>query len=252
MINRIALSLLFACWGSFLNVVSYRLIHNKSLLGPRSCCPLCNHLIYWHDNIPVMSWLFLGGKCRHCKGTISVLYPFIEILSILLFNLLFWYVPLHYCAAYFIFFSALIVIIRSDLESMLISQFVTLFLIPVGLGAAYLGYVPISIGQSIVGTVIGYASLWSVNYIFNACTKKQGIGEGDIDLLAFIGSFTGVVGVWMSVLVGSLLGSLIGVLYIILYKSSGNTKIPFGPFLSVGAILFVLCKPLLLQLLLPF
>jgi prepilin signal peptidase PulO-like enzyme (type II secretory pathway) len=109
------------CWGSFLNVVAYRILHKKSIVKPRSQCPHCNHSLAWLDLIPVLSWVYLKGRCRYCGQPISTLYPFIEILTTLVMTLLVIMAPTRYVPAYFILFSALIVTIRSDIETMLIS-----------------------------------------------------------------------------------------------------------------------------------
>lgn len=250
MINTSALILFFACWGSFLNVLAFRLVHDKNIFTARSFCPHCNHLIYWYDNIPLFSWLNLKRKCRHCGGAISMLYPLIEILSVVLFSLLYYQVPSLYFCAYFIFFSALITTIRSDLETMLISQYMTLFLLPIGFVCSFFGYLPITLWASIIGACVGYVSLWSIATLFTRLTGKQGLGEGDMDLLALIGAFTGVYGVWVSLLIGSMTGSVIGMSYIMLSHAPNNTRIPFGPFLALGAILFVLWEKQIMNMLL--
>lgn len=245
----------FLCWGSFLNVVAYRLIKNQSLITPRSSCPHCNSLITWYDNIPVLSWLLLGGKCRNCHQRISLLYPFIEIFTAIVLSLLYTTIPIHYFCAYFIFFSALIVTIRSDIETMLISRFVTIFLAPLGIFFSAYGLLPLSLRESIAGALFGYLFLFSINSIFKYLRNIDGIGEGDFDLIVLIGSFTGIIGCWVSIMLGSLLGSLYGLLLLLFTKnntdntSSLQTKIPFGPFLAFGALLFVLAqKQILFQL----
>lgn len=239
---------LFLCWGSFLNVLAYRLIQEQSIVKPRSFCPKCKHLIAWYDNIPVISWLLLRGSCRNCKQPISFLYPFIEILTAIVFSLLYVYIPLHYFFAYFIFFSALIVTIRSDLETMLISRYMTIFLAPLGILLSALDLLPISWQESVCGALFGYLFLFSINRIFKWWRNIDGIGEGDFDLLLFIGSFTGIIGCWASITLGSILGSLYGITSLFFTQSdetsqlSLQTKIPFGPFLACGAIIFVLIQ----------
>lgn len=238
----------FLCWGSFLNVLAYRLIQGQSIITPRSSCPHCHSLIVWYDNIPVISWILLGGKCRNCQQSISLLYPCIEILTVLVLSLLYLFIPLHYFFAYFIFFSALIVTIRSDIETMLISRFVTIFLAPLGLLFSAYALLPLSFKESIFGALFGYLFLFSVNYIFKYLRNQDGIGAGDFDLILFIGSFTGILGCWMSIMLGSTIGSIYGLSYIALVDTSqhnkniGHTKIPFGPFLACGAIIFILAQ----------
>jgi leader peptidase (prepilin peptidase)/N-methyltransferase len=188
----------------------------------------------------------LHGKCRSCKQSISFLYPFIEILTAVVLSLLYSYIPLHYFFGYFIFFSALLVTIRSDIETMLISRFATLFLVPCGLAMSAYGLLPLSLRESICGAIFGYFFLFTINAIFKYLRNIDGIGEGDFDLLLFIGSFTGIVGCWVSITIGSLLGSLHGILSLLfsqhrkdLTHSLQTTKIPFGPFLAFGALIFV-------------
>lgn len=239
----------FLCWGSFLNVLGYRLIQEQSLIKPRSSCPKCRKLIAWYDNIPVLSWLLLRGKCRNCKQPISFLYPFIEVFTALTLSLLYLHVPHHYFFGYFIFFSALIVTIRSDLETMLISRYVTIFLAPLGIILSAYDWLPLSILESICGALFGYLFLFIINRIFKYVRNIDGIGEGDFDLLLFIGSFTGIIGCWTSITLGSILGSLYGIASLFFTQrnessqfSIQTTKIPFGPFLAFGAIIFVLMQ----------
>jgi leader peptidase (prepilin peptidase) / N-methyltransferase len=227
------------CWGSFLNVVAYRLVAGLSIIRGRSRCPRCGHHIAWYDNIPVISWIILAGKCRSCHQSISFLYPCIELTTLASLSALL-YLPSCYYGAYFIFFSALIVSIRSDLETMLISRFVTLFLIPLALLFAWMHWLPISFLQSVIGTVMGYGVLWLASKLFLLITDKEGIGQGDLELLAFIGSFVGVAGCWFSLFLGALIGSILGVFYITIYNKSKEIRIPFGPFLALGAMVYVL------------
>ena len=233
----------FLCWGSFLNVLAYRFIIGQSIIKPRSSCPKCKKIIVWYDNIPLLSWLFLQGKCRNCQKSISFLYPFIELLTTITLLLLYIYIPHHYFLSYFIFFSALIITIRSDLETMLISRYVTLYLVPLGLFLSGCNLLPLSLHQSIFGALFGYLFLFTINYIFKRLRNIDGIGEGDFDLLLFIGSFTGIIGCWMSITIGSILGSFYGIISLIFTQNNkvsiATTKIPFGPFLALGAIIFI-------------
>lgn len=240
MVIPILLMLFFLCWGSFLNVVAYRLIKEESF-GGRSRCIHCKHILAWYDIVPLISYLLLKGICRTCHQPISLLYPAIETLTAISMMLLYYMNDFDYFFAYFLFFSALIVTIRTDLETMLISRYVTLFLIPVGIFFSSTDYIPIIPLDSIMGAAIGYIILWLISAIFQACTGKQGIGEGDFELLAFIGSFTGIFGIWASLMIGSILGSIIGILYLhTTGKLQRHAQLPFGPFLALGALLYVL------------
>lgn len=213
---------------------------NKDIVWVRSACPLCGTTLAWYDLIPVFSWIFLRGSCRYCKGPISFLYPFIELLTVFVLSALYYTVPEQFFFAYFVFFSALIVTIRSDLETMLISRFMTIYLIPVGVFLSAINFLPLTAIDSILGALLGYGFLFMVSRFFFMITKKEGIGQGDLELLAFIGSFTGVSGCWISLTIGSVLGSCIGVSYALIARTGFSVKIPFGPFLAAGAILYVL------------
>ncbi len=231
--------LLFLAWGSHLNSVGYRLLHLQNFFKVRSFCPLCNHMIAWYDNIPICSWFILKAQCRHCKQPISWLYPFIEIITTGLLFYLWCIIPIQYFPAYFIFFSALIVTIRTDVDQMLISRFVTLYLIPVGLVAASMHKLPLSPALSIAGAICGYFILWGTKKVCYIMTKEDGLGQGDLELLAFIGAFTGPFGCWITLLIGSVFGTIASLTYMAVTKQKIVT-IPFGPYLSIGAMIFVL------------
>jgi leader peptidase (prepilin peptidase)/N-methyltransferase len=248
--SPILLIILFLCWGSFLNVVGYRLIQSESLWS-RSRCIHCKHTLAWYDLMPLVSYLFLRGKCRSCTRSISLLYPLIELLTALTLLAGYYLIDPDYYLAYFILFSALIVTIRTDLESMLISRWVTIVLIPLGILFSLTDHTPIMPLNSIMGAAVGYISLWLIGTIFYAITKKEGIGQGDFDLLALVGSFTGLLGVWGTLLLGSVLGTIGGTLYLLLTGSlRRHAKVPFGPFLALGAILYVCFHERIIELLL--
>lgn len=152
---------------------------------------------------------------------------------------LYLFLPSIYFIAYFIFFSALIVIIRSDLETMLISRYTTLYLIPIGCLMSYYAGLPITASESLVGVLFGYGLLYMIRIMFFWVTGKIGVGIGDLELLAMIGSFTGIVGCWFSLLFGSIFGTLIGIAYLKICNLPRDTRLPYGPLLALGAILYV-------------
>lgn len=164
---------------------------------------------------------------------------------------LFYHVPSHYFASYFIFISALIVTIRSDLETMLISRYMTLFLVPLGFSLSFFKLLPITPQESIVGTLGGYLFLFAIAKLFYKFTGKHGLGQGDVDLIAFVGSFTGFLGCWATLLVGSVIGSIIGVIYLLIVRPQHSIRIPFGPFLALGAICYIFFQDYFAQLLIP-
>jgi leader peptidase (prepilin peptidase) / N-methyltransferase len=178
------------------------------------------------------------------------LYPIIELLTAGIVSALYIFIPHQYFLGYFIFSSALIVTIRSDIEIMMISRFMTLFLIPVGCMLSTFDLLPITFIESTLGALFGYVSLLSIAQIFYWATGKQGLGQGDIDLMAFIGSFTGIAGCWATLLIGSMSGSFFGIIYILIYKPGLHTRIPFGPFLAFGALSFIFFQQQIMPLIL--
>lgn len=237
-----ALFIFSLCWGSFLNVLAYRLLKGEDWITKRSRCPQCEHVLAWYDLIPLLSWLLLKGRCRYCHGTISWLYPAIELLTAVLFTLLWILQPHLYFPAYALFFSGLIVTIRTDLEHMLIPRLCTWGLIPFGILASSLGFLPLSDLQSVLGMIFGYALLWLVAKIFVLSTKREGLGLGDVELLSCIGAFTGIIGAWLSLVVASCVALVVGIIYALATKQTASLrylKIPFGPFLAIGAIMYV-------------
>lgn len=248
MIHLLFIALLLVCWGSFLNVVGHRLITNESIVTPRSHCPHCRTTLAWYDLIPVFSWIWLCASCRHCRKPISPLYPFIELITVVTGILLFTHVSSAYWFAYFLFFSALIVSIRTDLEYMLISQYMNIYLIPMSVFFCMLHMLPLTPQESILGAFSGYAFLYIISAAFHRLTGKECMGDGDLDLLAYIGSCTGIIGCWLSLTIGSLIGSFLGIIYMLTTHQTRKTCIPFGPFLAAGAILYILFQYDILRL----
>jgi len=225
--------------GSFLNVCIYRLPVSQSIVRPRSRCPQCGHSIRSVDNIPVLSYLLLKGRCRDCGARIPLRYPLVETLSgafaamavarfgfsgqaVLMFALI----------------AALLVITFIDLDHRIIPDAITLPGIPVGLAASF-GPGLISPFESLIGILAGGGSLFLVAWGYQLITQREGMGGGDIKLLAMIGAFLGWQGVLFTIFVASLTGTLAGMALI--FRRRGNMKlaVPFGPFLAVGAIAYL-------------
>jgi leader peptidase (prepilin peptidase)/N-methyltransferase len=238
------------CWGSFLNVLATRVLHHRAFFTRRSYCPSCKKIIAWYDNIPLISFLLLHGACRQCRSPISLLYPAIELVAGVLATCLYWHTsqPLPY-VAYAIFFSGLVAATRTDLEAMLIPQLFSLGLIPLGFCAASAHLLAISPLESALGACAGYGILWLIATIFLRITKREGMGAGDYDLLAGIGAWTGPLGIWLTLMISSLLGTVVGLAYLYGAKKGPATRIPFGPFLALGAIVYVFFQTSLLSLL---
>jgi len=235
------------CWGSFLNVVAYRITFDKPFFTKRSHCPYCNHIIAWYDNIPLVSLVLLRGKCRTCKKPISIIYPLFELITavIILFlciKFLYGSFSLYWLLGALIFLSALIVASISDLRAMVIPQIFTIWLVPIWISLSYFNVTGISWRLAMLGAIFGYGILWLVAMIFKALTKKDGLGVGDMELLCMIGAFLGPAGVWFTLTFGSITGMGIGSIYLWLSGNGRMTRMPFGPFLALGAIIyFFLC-----------
>ena len=235
MLNIIAL-ILGAIVGSFLNVCIMRLPREESIITPGSHCLHCNNPIKFYDNVPLISYLLLRGRCRHCKKSISPQYPLIEgitaIGSLLLF--LKYGLSLSYLF-YFSFVAALIVITVIDLYHQIIPDVIS---IP-GIGVGLLGALIIphfTFFNSLIGMLLGGGSLFVVATLYQWLFKREGMGGGDVKLLAMIGAFLGWESVILTILFSSLIGSITGIIIIALKGKNLKYAIPFGPFLSLGAV----------------
>ncbi|MBM3893062.1 prepilin peptidase [Candidatus Dependentiae bacterium] len=237
------------CWGSFLNMLATRILHRRSLLVHRSYCPSCKQTIAWYDNIPLLSYLLLKAQCRSCKAPISWLYPATELITALLAVGLYSATTNPYTyTAYTLFFSGLLAATRTDLEAMLIPQTFSLGLIPLGLTAAWFGVIQVSLLEAALGALCGYGLLWAIAKIFLLATKREGMGAGDYDLLAGIGAWIGPLGIWLTLMIASCAGTVLGLVYLYCTQKTRATRIPFGPFLAAGAIMYIFFRTLLLSL----
>lgn len=225
--------------GSFLNVCIYRLPAGKSIVFPPSACPACATPIRWYDNIPIVGWLVLGGKCRACRAPISRQYPLVELLNGLLTLALFAKLgPTATFAVLWVFCCALVVITFIDLEHQIIPDVISLPGIVLGFISSF--FLPWhSWSNSLIGIVAGGGFLLLIAYGYELLTKKEGMGGGDIKLLAMMGAFLGWRAVPFIIFAASLLGSVVGVTLMLVQKKDGKLAIPFGPFLAFGAVLFI-------------
>lgn len=232
--------------GSFLNVVISRLPAGESVVRPRSRCPGCRTPIAWYDNVPLVSYLLLQGRCRHCHGRISPLYPLVEIAMGGVTLAVFYWFGFSFATAGFLFFAAsLVAVTVIDAYHQIIPDVISL---PgIAAGFAFSIFNPLVTWQeSLLGILAGGGILFSVAWAYYLVTKREGMGGGDIKLLAMIGAFLGWQSIPFVVFVSAALGSAIGIIGIVIQRFANGqcggrlTRIPFGPFLSVAALVFLL------------
>jgi leader peptidase (prepilin peptidase) / N-methyltransferase len=237
----IVFTLIFgAVVGSFLNVVIARLpAENESIIFPASRCPKCLKPIKWYDNIPILSFVLLKGKCRNCGAAISWQYPLVElIMALLSLALLFKFGLTPALPIYFIFSGALLVVIFIDLYHKIIPDSISLPGIIIGFGCSFINPA-VTWQQSGLGLLFGGGVLYAVAAGYYLFTKRQGMGGGDIKLLAMIGGFLGWQSLPFVVFGSSVLGALVGLAAMAKQKTGGKTMIPYGPFLSIAALFYM-------------
>jgi leader peptidase (prepilin peptidase)/N-methyltransferase len=254
----LATALLGLCAGSFLNVVIHRLpimmerqwraecadLHGQEppvferldLMSPPSRCPKCGAGISALQNIPVLSWLVLRGKCAKCRTPIAFRYPMVELLGGALAVLMAWRFGFSWAlAAALVYAWAMLALTFIDFDTQLLPDDITLPLLWLGLVANYFGAY-VDLGSAVLGAIAGYLVLWSVYWAFKLIAKKEGMGYGDFKLLAAIGAWTGWQVLPFVILVAAGLGAVIGSLFLWLSKRGADTRIPFGPYLALAGI----------------
>ena len=236
-----AVFLFGAAIGSFLNVVILRLPERKSIIYPGSSCPECGHPVRPYDNIPIVSFFWLRGRCRDCGARISRRYPFIEFLTACLCLALYLKLGLTVEFGVFLFFSAaMLAIFWIDLDYMIIPDVISLSGIVIGVAAAFAGYIPgVNWKLSILGAFLGAVVLYVPAIIYEKVRGIEGLGGGDVKLLAMIGAFTGPYGVIFVLFCSSLLGSIGALISMSVKRIESTTPIPFGPFLTAASVFYV-------------
>jgi len=233
-------SVLFGlCLGSFANVCIYRIPLDKSIVHPASSCPHCGVRIRFFDNIPVFSYLLLMGRCRQCRASISMRYPLVEILMAFLSLALFirFGFQLQYLQ-FMVFAGTLVILSFIDFDHKILPDVLTLPGIAVGWLVSFLPG-GISWTDSLIGLAAGGGSLYLVATVYERITGREGLGGGDIKLLAMIGAWMGWQSLPLIVLMSSLSGAVIGSVFILSGGKGARTQIPFGPFLSLGALSYL-------------
>ena len=258
-----------ACIASFLNVVIWRVPRGESIVSPPSHCPKCGASIKWYQNIPILSWLALRGKCANCRAAISPRYIFVETLGGLLFLLSFmflmdqpdkWHVGnVATLAMWWIWISLMIVGSFIDFDLQLLPDFVT-----VGgmiLGVVYSAFYSLSfngfhpdfsnprmyfpLAWSVGGLAFGFGLLWLVRWLGSKAFKREAMGMGDVFLMGAVGALFGPVAVVVTLILSSVFGSVVGIALILLSKTKlgGFTAIPFGPYICMGCLAWMFCGP---------
>ncbi len=235
-----------ACWGSFLNVVIHRLPREESLVRPRSRCPKCGKLIAWYDNVPMLSWALLKGRCRGCRKPVSLRYPLVELAVSLLTAALWlrWPGRPLWAAAAAVCAGALVAVALIDWDTFIIPDELSIGLVVAGLLVSpcnpYLD--PGVFGEwwrapwwSLRGALFGFALGWGLSAIGEWWLGKEAFGGGDVKLLAGIGAWTGMTGAYDALVLGSFLGALYSVVLMARGRLDRSDPIPFGPFLAAAA-----------------
>ena len=255
----LAAGLLGLMVGSFLNVVIYRLpkmmelgwrqqcaelrgeepaaIPAYNLIVPRSACPHCNHAIGAWENIPVISYLLLRGKCKGCGASISPRYPIIEAISGILCAYAAWHFGFGLATAgALLFIWALLALTAIDFDTKLLPDDITLPLLWLGLLFNLFG-VFASLHSAVLGAIFGYLALWGVYWLFKLVTDKEGMGYGDFKLLAALGAWMGWQMLPLIIILSSLVGAVVGITLIVVAKHGRSVPIPFGPYLAGGGLI---------------
>jgi len=229
------LALLGLAVGSFLNVCIHRLPEHKSVVSPGSRCPGCGYELRWYDNIPLVSYALLGGRCRSCRAPISIRYPIIEVVTMVVFLAHYWVIgPDIVLVPRLLFASILIVLFAIDLEHHLLPNAITLPGIVIGLLFSLL--LPPGIVSAALGALIGGGSLWLIGEAYYRFSGQEGMGGGDVKMLAMIGAFLGWKLAIVTLVFSSIAGALIGVLVLAIKKGGLKYALPYGTFLALGAL----------------
>jgi leader peptidase (prepilin peptidase) / N-methyltransferase len=251
--------------GSFLNVCIHRMPRDLSVVRPRSFCPACKTPIAWYDNFPLLSYALLRGKCRHCFAGIPARYPIVEALTAVSFALAMHHHGATPTAFKACLFSALLIgLIFSDFEQLILPDEFTIGGAAAGLVLAW--FVPLdglfarlmlpsvwnerafSLTEAMLGALVSGGALWLVGELYYRIRKREGLGFGDVKMVAMIGAFLGLQGSLFTLLIGSLAGSVLGLLFILIArKDFASYELPFGSFLGAGALLVGVWGPALLD-----
>lgn len=225
--------------GSFLNVVIYRLPRGRSVVWPASACGSCGRELRWFENVPVVSWVVLGAKCARCKAPISMQYPLVEATTAALFVLVTWLTPVGpLLAARLLFVCGLVVLFGIDLEHQILPNSITLPGVAVGLIFSLAG--PPGLKDALLGVLLGGGVLYAIAAGYYLWRREEGLGMGDVKMLAMIGAFLGWQSVLLTLVLASFSGAVIGVAMMAAQRGTMKYALPFGTFLAIGALVAML------------
>ena len=223
------------CIGSFLNVVIYRVPIGQSIVTPPSRCRKCGYQLQWYDNIPVLSWLFLRGRCRKCGVGVSMQYPIVELITGALFVLVIWMTPPGpLLATRLILVCILIALFGIDLEHQILPNVITLPGIAIGVLLSLIA--PPGWKDALVGVLLGGGVLYAIAGAYYLWRREEGMGMGDVKMLAMIGAFLGWKAVLVTLVLSSFAGAIIGVALMAAQRGTMKFALPFGTFLAIGAV----------------
>ncbi|MBT8361350.1 MAG: prepilin peptidase [Deltaproteobacteria bacterium] len=230
--------------GSFLNVVILRLPQpGTSIVFPASHCPNCKTPLHWYENIPILSFTFLRGRCAHCRAPISIQYPTVELLTGLLAAAVAASYGLSLAAlGYFIFSAALVTIIWIDIHHQIIPDIISIPGIVMGFCFSFISPL-LSWQDSLIGLLVGGGIFYAISYSYYIIRKQEGLGGGDIKLLAMLGAFLGWQSLIFIIFASSLTGSMVGLIAMRSQKKGAFTRIPFGPFLAISGLAYLFFHP---------
>ncbi|MEN9539120.1 MAG: hypothetical protein RLZZ126_1355 [Pseudomonadota bacterium] len=275
-VDALALGVLGLVIGSFLNVVIFRLPKMMdrqwkqecaelsgapmteepvfNLMVPRSRCPHCNHQIRWYENVPVLSYAVLGGKCSSCKTPISLRYPSVELATGVFFGLVGWRYGLSVSGAcWAAFVAGLLALFWIDFDTQLLPDDITYPFLWLGLIASAIGVIAVPLKSAVLGATFGYLALWVVYHVHHFVTGKEGFGYGDFKLLAGLGAWFGHEHLIPIILMSSIVGALVGGLLLLVGKlANKDVHIPYGPFLAGAGLVLLACGPQQVRNWLPF
>jgi leader peptidase (prepilin peptidase)/N-methyltransferase len=247
-IGGVAVFLFGLVAGSFVNVLIHRLPRGESVAFPGSHCPSCGAPIRPYDNVPVLSWLFLGGRCRACRVPIAVRYPIVELANGLLWAAVYTRAPgWGDLVSGFFLCSAALALLAIDAEFRILPDRITLTGILVGFALSFVSQLrsPLS---SLGGIALGAGGLYAIAFLYEKLKKVEGMGMGDVKMLGMVGAFLGPWGVVVTVLLASLAGSVTGLLLVAVKRGSLTTALPFGVFLALGAVAALFWGPSIVEL----